>query len=79
MPSRLGISDIVVTGVLEMEKVSIHPSLSTYGLAEGSSTSISVLVALLPPSGLKLSNQPTLQTLPDPPNSIPLDLFLLFP
>lgn len=79
MPSRLGLSDILATGVQEMEKVSIHPSLSTYGLAQGSSTSISVLVPLLPPSGLKLSNQPRLQTLPDPPNSIPLDLFLPFP
>ena len=59
MPSRLGLSDILATGVQEMEKVSIHPSLSTYGLAQGSSTSISVLVPLLPPSGLKLKPSQT--------------------
>ena len=79
MPSRLGLPDILATGVQEMEKVSIHPSLNTYGLAQGSSTSMSVLVPLPPPSSLKLSNQPRLQTLPDPPNSIPLDLFFPFP
>lgn len=78
MPSRLGLSDILATGVQEMKKVGINLSLSTLSLAQGSSTSISVLVPLLPPSGLKLSNQPRRQTLSDPPNSIPLDL-LPFP